>query len=153
MSYQWALALAMHQLGTVIWIGGMFFAHVALRPAVGEVLEPPQRLQLMLRVFSRFFYWVWGAIVVLWVSGLWVFLSLYGGKAGLHVHLMMGIAGLMSALFLIIWFLPFRKMKAAVAAEDWPGAARRLKSIRGLMLANLLLGVVTAVLGAAGSKL
>jgi uncharacterized membrane protein len=66
---------------------------------------------------------------------------------------MMGAAALMTALFLLIWFLPYRRMKAAVAAEDWPGAAKRLALIRGLVLTNLLLGLVTAVVGVAGPKL
>jgi uncharacterized membrane protein len=131
----------------------MFFAHFALRPALGEFLEPPQRLPFVLRVFSRFFYWVWGAIVLLWSSGLWIFLHLYGGKAGLYVHLMMGSAGIMTFLFWIIWFFPYRKMKAAVIAKDWPEAGVRLTHIRGLVLTNLLLGLATAVLGVAGPKL
>lgn len=152
MSYHWALALALHQLGTIIWVGGMFFAHIALRPAAGELLEPNQRLPLMLRVFDRFFRWVWAAIVLLWASGLWIFLSLYGGKAGLHVHLMMGVAALMTALFLAIWFSPYLKMRAAVAAEDWAGAAKCLARIRVIILTNLLLGLATAVLGVAGPK-
>ena len=152
MSYQWALALALHQLGTIVWVGGMFFAHIALRPAVGELLEPVQRMPLMLRVFDRFFRWVWAAIILLWASGLWIFLSLYGGKAGLYVHLMMGTAALMTALFLVVWFFPYRTMKAAVAAEDWPGAAKSLARIRVIILTNLLLGLVTTVLGVAGPK-
>ena len=153
MPYQWALALTLHQLGTIVWVGGMFFAHMALRPAAGELLDPPQRLTLMLRVFDRFFAWVWGAILLLWASGLWIFLGLYAGKAGPHVHLMMGLAALMTLLFLFIWFVPYRRMKAAVAAKDWPGAAVRLSSIRGIIFVNLLLGLVTAVLGVAGPKL
>jgi len=31
---------------------------------------------------------------------------------------MMGLAGLMAVLFLIISFLPYRRMKAAVAVKD-----------------------------------
>lgn len=153
MSYQWAVALTLHQLGTIVWVGGMFFAHMALRPAVAELLDPPQRLALMVRVFDRFFAWVWGAIFLLWASGLWIFLSLYAGKVGLHVHLMMGFAALMTLLFLFIWFVPYRRMKAAAAAKDWPGAAVHLSLIRGIILINLLLGLVTAVLGVAGPKL
>jgi uncharacterized membrane protein len=153
MSYQWALSLALHQLGTIIWIGGMFLAHAALQPAAGEVLDPTQRLPLMQRTFDRFFLWVWSSIVLIWGSGLWIFLKLYGGQAGTHVHLMMGIASVMTALFLVIWFLPYRRMKAAVAAEDWLGAARHLALIRALVLINLILGLVTAVVGVAGPKL
>ena len=124
MTYQWALALALHQLSTIIWVGGMFFAHVALRPTVNELLEPPLRLPLMARVLGRFFTWVWVAIALLWVSGLWVFLGVFGGKAGLHVHAMMGIAAIMTALFIFIQLVPFRRMKTAVAASDWPAAAK-----------------------------
>jgi len=43
-----------------------------------------------------------------------------------------------------------RDMKAAVAEQDWLGAAKRLSLIRGIVLVNLLLGLITAVLGAPG---
>lgn len=153
MTYQWALAVVLHQLGTIVWVGGMFFAHVALRPAVNELLEPSQRLSLMRRVLGRFFGWVWVAILLLWGSGLWIFLGLFGGKAGTYVHAMMSIAAVMTALFLFIWFVPYRHMKAAVSASDWPGAAARLGVIRPIILVNLLLGFITAILGAVGPKL
>ncbi|MEA3275131.1 MAG: CopD family protein [Pseudomonadota bacterium] len=153
MSYQWALAIALHQLGTIVWVGGMFFAHMALRPAANELLDPPQRLPLMLRVFDRFFPWVWVAIGLLWAGGFWIFLGVYGGKVGMYVHAMMGIAAIMTALFGFIWFVPYRRMKAAVARSDWPDAGAHLALIRKVILTNLLLGLVTAVLGAAGPKL
>lgn len=153
MSYQWALANALHQLGTIVWVGGMFFAHMALRPAASELLDPPLRLPLMLRVFDRFFPWVWAAVILLWVSGLWVFLRLFGGMAGMHVHLMMGSALLMTLLFSYIWFGPYRQMKALVAQSNWQAAAGRLALIRRIILTNLLLGLIAAVLGAGGPKL
>jgi uncharacterized membrane protein len=153
MSYQWPAALALHQIGTIIWIGGMFFAHVALRPTVNQLLDPPVRLPLMLAVFTRFFPWVWVAIALLWTSGLWVFLGLFGGKAPIHVHVMMGLAAVMTAIFVFIWSVPFRKMGPAVEAEDWAGAGARLGLIRKLILTNLLLGLVTAMTGAAGPHL
>ena len=54
-----------HLLAALIWVGGMFFAYVVLRPAAVEALEPPQRLRLWDAAFRRFFVWVWGAVVVL----------------------------------------------------------------------------------------
>jgi uncharacterized membrane protein len=153
MTYHWALAIVLHQLGTIVWVGGMFFAHVALRPAVNELLEPPERLPLMLRVLERFFRWVWVAILLLWGSGLWVFLGVYRGEVGVHVHAMMGIAAVMTVLFLYLWFWPYRRMKAAVADADWPSAASRLGVIRPVILANLALGLITATIGAAGPGL
>ena len=39
------LALIVHSLAAVVWVGGMFFALLALRPATGP-LEPGPRLAL-----------------------------------------------------------------------------------------------------------
>lgn len=153
MSFHWSIAVALHQLATIVWIGGMFFAHLALRPAANQLLEPPRRLPLMLGVFKRFFPWVWVAIVLLWSSGYWLFLGLYGGSAGMHVHLMMGIAAVMTVIFVFLWSMPYRRMKVAVGADDWPAAAAHLAAIRKLIFTNLILGLVTALFGAVGAQL
>src|SRR5215471_5627294 len=47
------LALALHILGAVVWVGGMFAIYMCLRPALGT-LEPPQRLRLMRVTFQKF---------------------------------------------------------------------------------------------------
>ena len=153
MKYPWAFAIALHQLGTIVWVGGMFFAHLILRPAVNARLGPPERLPLMQLVLERFFRWVWVAILLLWASGSWVFLGVYGGRAGMPIHAMMGIAALMTLVFLFIRMRPYPRMKTAVAASDWPAAAAQLGVIRRLISVNLILGLVTAVVGAAGPKL
>ena len=54
-----ALVITLHLLAVVIWVGGMFFAYMALRPAAGNLLEPPIRQTLWVAVFKRFFVWVW----------------------------------------------------------------------------------------------
>jgi len=53
------IARFLHVLGAVIWVGGMFFAYMALRPAAASLLEPAQRLPLWQETFRRFFFWVW----------------------------------------------------------------------------------------------
>ncbi|WP_343074980.1 hypothetical protein [sulfur-oxidizing endosymbiont of Gigantopelta aegis] len=52
----YSLAFTLHLLSAVIWVGGMFFAHMILRPSAVEQLEPPQRLPLWVAVFGRFFF-------------------------------------------------------------------------------------------------
>jgi len=64
-----ALAFTLHLLAVVIWVGGMFFAYMALRPVAGTLLEPPVRQALWAGVFKRFFPWVWASIVVLLGTG------------------------------------------------------------------------------------
>lgn len=38
------LAITLHVLSAVVWVGGMFFAWMALRPVAASLLEPPPRV-------------------------------------------------------------------------------------------------------------
>jgi uncharacterized membrane protein len=62
------IAFALHVIFAALWVGGMAFAILALRPALA-VLEPPQRLALMGRVHKRFFLIVWHAMPIVLLSG------------------------------------------------------------------------------------
>ena len=61
-------AVSLHILAAIVWIGGMFFAVLVLRPSAFP-LEPPDRLALWRRVFQRFFSWVWLSLALL--LGTW----------------------------------------------------------------------------------
>src|SRR5713101_5118261 len=95
-----ALAIALHTLGAVVWVGGMFAIYVCLRPALGT-LEPPQRMRLMRVTFQKFFPWVWTAILGLLVAGYWMVFTVFGGfaGAGLYIDMMQMIGWVMIALF------------------------------------------------------
>ena len=146
------LALSLHMLSVVVWVGGMFFAYVVLRPEAASQLEPPERLALWAGVFRRFFPWVFICIGLILVTGFWIIVSVYGGFAalGLHIHLMLGIGIVMMLIFLHVFFAPFKRLKQAVAAADWAAGGRHLAQIRVLVGINLLLGVVTIAIGAGG---
>jgi uncharacterized membrane protein len=150
MSFALAIAFGLHQLATIVWVGGMFFAHMALRPAAQEVFKAPDRLLLMQGVFRRFFPWVWVSLLILWGSGLWAFLGVLQGKAGLHVRAMMGVATVMTAIFSYLYAFPYGQLKTAIREEDWPRAAAELALIRRLIAVNLALGLITALVGSAG---
>jgi uncharacterized membrane protein len=146
------LALTFHILAAIIWVGGMFFAHVILRPSAGA-LDPPTRLALWQRVLGRFFMWVWLSIAALLLSGFAMVFIGYGGFAVLptNISLMMTVGVLMAAIFSYIYFVPWHSFRRSVAATDWPGADHSIKNIRRLVGVNLLLGLATAVLAAAGA--
>ena len=72
------VGLILHVLGAVIWVGGMFFAYMALRPSAGA-LEHAMRLALWQRVFSHFFPWVWASILALLTSGYGMVFLGFGG--------------------------------------------------------------------------
>jgi uncharacterized membrane protein len=124
----------LHLLSVLIWVGGMFFAYVVLRPAAVETLEPPQRLRLWDAVFRRFFNWVWVAIVALLISGVYM-IYLYGGMAhvGRHVHIMLALGLLMIALYGHVFFAAYRKLSRHVAAQNWKEAGEMLGKIRKLV--------------------
>jgi uncharacterized membrane protein len=142
------VALFLHVISAVIWVGGMFLAYTAVRPAALEALEPPQRLRLWAGILRRFFGWVWAAVALLLLTGF----SMMGEMARVpgYVQAMTGVGILMMAIFLHVYFAPFGRLKRAVAAEDWKAGGAALAQIRVLVGVNLLLGtlnVAIAVLG------
>jgi uncharacterized membrane protein len=146
--------LLLHVLGVVVWVGGMFLMHVAVRPAAVQLLQPPQRLPLIALVLDRFFFWVGVAIVAVLASGVGMILEGGGFRnAHLSVHLMFAIGLAMMAIFLHIRFASFKRLQAAVVASDWPLAARRLDQVRQLVTTNLVLGIVTIAVATIGRAL
>jgi uncharacterized membrane protein len=146
-----AVLIALHVLAAVLWVGGMFFAYMVLRPSAGE-LDPSARFALWHRVFSRFFPFVWASIAVLLVSGYAMLFLHFGGfaGAGLSIHIMQAIGLLMMLLFLHLFFAPWHRFSRAVAAKAPADAAAALDQIRRIVAINLVLGVITIAVGASG---
>ncbi len=147
-----SIAISLHILSAVLWVGGMFFAHQVLRPVAVQQFEPPQRLKLWVHVFRRFFPWVWLFVILLPGTGYWIVFRLYGGldAAGIHIHIMQGLGWLMILLYMHLYFVPFRRLKEAVITEQWPEAGKHLNQIRQIVGVNLLLGIVVIAVAAGG---
>jgi len=147
--------LLLHILSAVIWVGGMFFAYMVLRPVAASQLEPPQRLPLWAACFERFFVWVWAAVILLPLTGYWMLFAMFKGMANapLYVHAMQGLGLLMIALYLWLYFSPYRALRTAVAQQDWKTGGARLAVIRRIVGANLLLGLATITIAVAGHYL
>lgn len=141
---------ALHLLAALIWVGGMFFAWMVLRPASASLLPPPQRLPLWAEVFKRFFVWVWIAVLVLPISGVGLLHLQFNGfeTAPRYVQIMMGLYIAMVALFLRIQLLLLPELQRAVAAQDWPAGGAVLARIRRLVGLNLIVGLVIVVIAA-----
>lgn len=150
-----SFAVLLHLIAVVIWVGGMFFAYVVLRPVAAAQLEPPVRLTLWVGVFGLFFPWVWSAIVAILATGFWMIFAVFGGMAGvgLHVHAMLGLGILMMLIFFHVYFAPYARLRRAVDAQDWPAGAKALGQIRMLVGINTLIGLLTVAVGGAGRYL
>ena len=149
------IAITLHLLAVVIWVGGMFFAYMALRPVAAALLEPPQRLPLWSLTFARFFPWVWLSVILLPVTGYWMILYVFGGfgSLALYIHIMQGVGILMTLIFLHVFFAPYARLKRAVAAGDFPAAGKQLATIRTLIGTNLILGLALIVIASSGRYL
>ncbi|MGO9985116.1 MAG: CopD family protein [Rhodomicrobium sp.] len=146
-----AIWMAIHVLGVIVWVGGMFFAHMVLRPSAGP-LDGATRLPLWHRAFSRFFPWVWLCIAAILVSGLAMVFLEFGGfaGAGAYIHAMTGLGIVMMLIYNYIYFMPWQRFHLAVLAADWPAADIAIGQMRRAVRINLVLGLVTAIVGASG---
>ncbi len=146
-----ALAYSLHLLAAMLWVGGMFFAWMILRPAAVAALEGPARLKLWLEVFQRFFVWVWAAVIILPISGVGLLQMRFSGfeTAPRYVQVMMGLYIVMVALFIRVQSLQVPELRRAVEAQEWAAGAAVMVKIRRMVGCNLMVGVVLVAIAAA----
>lgn len=139
-----SLMKLIHLLSIVVWVGGMFFAYVVLRPSAAEVLQPPERLRLWDKVFKQFFNWVWLAVFVVLVSGFYM-IYLRGGFAGLpmYINLMLLLGIAMVVIYVYVFFKCYVPFNLQVSRQEWPAAGVMLGKIRKLVAINLSIGLLT----------
>lgn len=144
---------AIHALAAMAWVGGIFFAFIALRPAADKTLEPPQKLALWHAAYSQFFPWVWIFIGLLLVTGYADLFMRFGGFSSGKTYLgFMHVIGLiMTAFFAYLYFGLYRALGRALEAKEIPTAAAVMKKMRPVMATNLTLGLVITAIGVSGS--
>lgn len=142
------IAEYLHILGFTVWVGGMFFAYMTLRPVAATALDAPARLALWNGVFARFFAWVWASVALILGSGLYMMAQI--GKPPLYVSVMFVLGVVMMLIFAHVFFAPYRRLGRAVAAKDWQAGGAALGQIRKLVGINLVLGLLTITIGALG---
>ena len=139
----------LHLLAAISWLGGMFFAYFCLRPAA-MVLPPPQRVPLMATALGRFFQVVAASIGLILVSGGWMLwhVAVTTRQTGAAFNmplewLVMSVLGVVMVLiFGHIRFALYKRLRRAVAAQDWPAGGGALTAIRGWVAINLTVGSV-----------
>jgi uncharacterized membrane protein len=128
----------------------MFFAHMVLRPVLNEQLEPHIRLPLLLRIFDRFFPWVWIAVITILASGYWLAFTLYDEEASFWLSFMTVAGTLMAMIFIFIYAIPYHQLGTALKSNDMPRAVAAISLIRQLILVNLGLGVLVTLVAMFG---
>lgn len=146
------IALMLHLFGIVVWVGGMFFAYMALRPVAAKLLEPPQRLALWSATLERFFRWVWAAVALVLASGFYMLSVIsQSTRVLLYAYAMLYVGVAMALIFAYVVFSPHSALKRAVAATDWKAGAAALSRIRIAVAVNLSLGLLNIVIATVGA--
>ena len=143
-----SITYTLHLLAACIWVGGMFFAYVALRPVAAKLLEPDLRLPLWRDTFKRFFTWVWLIVAILPITGHWMIATQFNGMAnvGTAVHVMMLIGWIMIGVFIFLFVKPYKTLTQHLSEKSLAAAAKSLNQIRKLVLINLSLGIITIII-------
>lgn len=147
------LLLLVHLAGVVLWVGGMFFAYVCLRPTAAALLDPPLRLRVWQGVFRRFFTWVWIAMLGILLSGFAMLGHIGFAAAPNYLHMMAGGGIVMAAIFVYVFTVPYRTLSRAVAMQNWADGGLALARIRRAVHANLWLGILVIVIATVGRGL
>jgi uncharacterized membrane protein len=147
------IAITLHVIAVVVWIGGMFLGVVAIRPALAE-LDMPMRGRIFAGIVGRFLPWAWGAVVTLLLSGFYmVFTSFDGGLSGTpwFVRLMMGVGIFMMMLLGHVSFAPYKRLKRALAAKDDALATKAMRQMTTVLAVNLGLGLIVILAAMMGA--
>lgn len=150
-----AFIQALHGIAATAWVGGIFFAFMALRPAADKALEPPQRIKLWQAAYTHFFPWVWLFIVILLATGYADLFQRFGGLSATSTYLIaMHLIGLVMVLaFCYLYFILYRTLTKSLNSDDLTVAAGTMKKMRPVMATNLALGLIITAVGIAGPYL
>lgn len=142
------MLLGLHAIVGAIWVGGMFFAVLILRPAMAG-LDPASRVALHRAVLRRFLPVVWVAMPFMLLSGARILAKGYGrfGWAPWPIQAMAMLGVVMGGVFLALWFGPYKRLRAT---GDMAEAVAAIGAIRWMITANLVLGVLATVFAGMG---
>ncbi|MCS6957696.1 MAG: CopD family protein [Aquificaceae bacterium] len=125
--------LFFHLLFAILWIGGMIYSLLFLKPAVKALPQEDQRSRVLKGVFSRFFPAVWLAILILFITGMGLW---HGYRKDFSqnplFHAKLFLFALMTIIFAYIYFFLYRRDK--------------LSQIPNLIAVNLLLGLLVLLI-------
>jgi len=143
-------AKLLHLIAGIVWMGGMTFMLFALRPAALVSLDAQPRALLMGEVWKRFYILVLLSIVALFTTGTHLYTATFRaakaamgqGSVPLGWNIMLVLGLVMMLIFGHIYFAGFKKYKRAVAAGEWPVAAKAAGLMHTMTLINFTLGWV-----------
>ena len=143
MNYLVWLVTAIHLLCVVLWVGGMAFLLLTLRPSINAI-DPSTRLVLQGAVFRRFFRTLWQIMPLAIVSGLLLLVLVYSHQKMPWEVMVMQTGGLlMAAIFIGTVLVPNKRFQAKLEAGT--ATVEDAVPVRRLIWLNLVIGTIILV--------
>ena len=142
----WGVVLALHLLAVTLWVGGMAYALLVLRPRLG-LLDATPRMNVHLQTLRRFFRLVWHVMPIALITGWSMLVFKEGGfaHAPWFVNTMQGLAIIMAIVFAWGFFAPYRRLRRAIRPT-----ATQLDAARTPLSINLALGATIVLVACLG---
>ncbi len=136
----------LHILAAVVWIGGMAFNLLVVRPSMSAV-EPSQRIKLAVAILKRFILFVWASIGLLIVTGISMALPKFSLTTAYGITLLFKIAivGMMILIVIFIRYFFLPKLEFLIAQSS-PDVSKTMGQIAALVKLNLVLGIFVLLL-------
>ena len=133
------VTVTLHILSVMVLLGGIFFTNAILSPAVDKLFPLSLRLPLLSQTFTRFFPWMWIALMFLWITSLWLILKKYAhtDEITTYLYAMLIFATVVAIFFSHIFFVSFPNMKHAIEKGNLIGAGKYFNHIHLLMATTL----------------
>ena len=143
-----SIAIALHVLGAILWVGGLYFMVSILRPVAEELLEPPLRQALMYKTMGRFFVRLWVIVLGILATGFFMIFMVYGGFGALpvRIHVMTTIGLVMTAIFAYVHGIVYPAVGRALSHQNYKEGKRMIHRIRDLARVNLGLGTLLVLI-------
>jgi len=139
--------LAIHLLSAAIWVGGMAYVLLVLRPALAALEPAAKAMQMHLLTLKKFFLIVWHVMPLMLLTGWGMVFMVWGSMKLLpwNINAMQGLGVLMALIFIAVYFGPYKRAQRAIRATP-----EMLGRIRMFVVANFILGCITIIMGSLG---
>lgn len=146
-----SVAIIVHLLGVVWWIGGLAFVSTILLPQIRR--DPENSMQLFRTFEHRFAPQVRIALILVGLSGAWMLYRLglwrmFGQPAYWWLYAMIGLWALFTLMLFV--FGPMGVLKRVMSGPMNSAVARRVKRMHQLHVVLLVIALITIAGAAAG---
>ena len=134
--------IVVHAIAAVTWIGGIFFAYTALKPAE-PVYTPEAKSKLWLKVYAVFVRWVGCSIAVMWLSCMAVVGMTEDpiGNMTKHSIGLLSLGSILTVTTLAVILGPWQRLNRQVEDRDFSAADQTVLRLRRYLMVNFILGI------------